>query len=85
MDFPDTVFSPSYHLMPLDHLGRYVSANSHLPGIPTAGEVARDGINISKLQLKLLKKVEELTLYTLQQQDLIGELQQQVLALQGQN
>ncbi len=80
---PDYVFSTSYSLMPLDRLQDYVSANSHLPGIPSAGQMAANGINMTELQVGLLKKVEELTLYTLQQQELINELQQQVQALNG--
>lgn len=85
VDFPDYVFSPTYQLMPLDQLQQYVSANSHLPGIPSASDVAANGINMTELQVNLLKKVEELTLYTLQQQALISELTEQVQALQAQN
>lgn len=83
--FPDYVFSPTYSLMPLDQLQNYVSANSHLPGIPAADEVAGSGINMTELQVNLLKKVEELTLYTLQQQAQIAELQQLIQASNGQN
>ena len=84
MEFPDYVFAPGYKLMPLDQLQQYVTANSHLPGIPAATKVATDGVNMSELQFSLLKKVEELTLYTLQQQDLINDLQAQVRSLGGQ-
>jgi len=78
---PDYVFSPSHILMPLAQLKAFVTTNSHLPGIPSANQMETNGINMSELQLGLLKKVEELTLYTLQQQELITELQKQVLAL----
>jgi len=84
MDFPDYVFSSSYNLMPLEELGEFVSTNSHLPGIPSASEVAANGINMTELQVSLLEKLEELTLYTLQQQETIGELQRQIQTLQGQ-
>lgn len=83
-EFPDYVFAPGYTLMPLDQLQQYVAANGHLPGIPSASQVAADGLNMTELQLGLLKKVEELTLYTLQQQDLISDLQAQVQALGAQ-
>jgi len=83
--FPDYVFSPAYSLMPLDQLRSFLSANGHLPDIPSAGEVAANGVNMTELQVSLLKKVEELTLYTLQQQEQIHELQQQLSALSGGN
>ncbi len=85
MNFPDYVFSPTYDLMPLDQLQHYITANSRLPGIPSAGDVAVNGINMTELQVNLLKKVEELTLYTIQQQELINELQSQVQTLKAQN
>ena len=86
-DFPmaDYVFASDYQLMPLDQLQEYISANSHLPGIASANDVAANGLNMTEMQVNLLKKVEELTLYTLHQQELIRELQTQIQALQGQN
>lgn len=72
--YPDYVFAPDYSLMPLSDLHSFIDENGHLPGVPTAGEVERrGGVNMSELQLKLLEKVEELTLYTLEQDRLISE------------
>ncbi|MEZ5593874.1 MAG: hypothetical protein R3F53_25475 [Gammaproteobacteria bacterium] len=76
--FPDYVFVPGYSLMPLEQLSAFVSENGHLPDIPSAAQTAQDGLNMSQLQLKLLQKVEELTLYTLQQQAQIEALQAQL-------
>lgn len=75
---PDYVFAEGYRLMPLDQLEGFVSSNRHLPDVPSAGNIARDGMNVSDLQLRLLRKVEELTLYTLQQQREIEQLREQL-------
>ncbi len=73
---PDYVFASDYTLMPLEQLESFIGENSHLPNIPSAAEYeAAGGINVSELQMKLLEKVEELTLYTLQQQKTIDKLQ----------
>jgi hypothetical protein len=73
--YPDYVFKPDYQLMPLRQLAAYVKKEQHLPGIPSEREVQAQGgiVNISELQINLLKKVEELTLYTLQQEDMIQD------------
>jgi hypothetical protein len=81
--FPDYVFAEDYQLMSLDELGKFVKENQHLPNIPSAGEVAAAGkLNISEFQYRLLEKIEELTLYTLQQQQNIEELRAQIKQLQ---
>ena len=60
--------------MPLNELRSFVETNRHLPEVPSADEVASDGLDMTAMQLRLLQKVEELTLYTLQQQKLIDQL-----------
>ena len=80
--YPDYVFDPEYRLMPLDELGAFIAENSHLPDFPVAAEVAESGLNISETQIKLIEKVEELTLYTLEQQELIEQLQSRLEALE---
>jgi len=70
----DFVFSPSYKLMPLHKVEEYVNANNHLPEIPSAAEVSKNGMNMGDMQNKLLQKVEELTLYVIEQQKQIEEL-----------
>jgi len=72
---PDYVFHDNYRLMPLDELARFVTARQHLPEIPSASDIERDGLNMTEMQLKLLRKIEELTLYTMQQQAQIDALQ----------
>ncbi len=76
MNVPDYVFKDDYKLMPLDELKTYVEKNDHLPGVASADEVGKAGVvNLSGLQMTLLEKVEELTLYTLQQEEKIARLE----------
>lgn len=72
---PDTVFEREYRLPDLDEVREYVDQNKHLPDIPSAAEVQRDGVSVGELSMKLLKKIEELTLYVVQQQDTIRGLE----------
>jgi hypothetical protein len=81
LNVPDYVFAPDYDLMPLHEVEKFIIANSHLPNIPSAMEVSANGLNMTEMQISLLEKVEELTLYTLQQQKTIDALQAQVDAL----
>lgn len=78
-NYPDYVFEDSYQLMPLAELAWYIEEQGHLPRVPSAGDVEENGgVNVSELQLLLLEKVEELTLYTLAQQEQL-EAQQKVI------
>ena len=61
--WPDYVFKKGYVLPNLNQLEEYISLHRHLPGITPEGEISRDGFDISEQQTALLKKVEELTLY----------------------
>jgi len=64
----DYVFKPTYKLMPLHEVEQFVKTNSHLPEIPSAGEITKNGLSMGEMQNKLLQKVEELTLYVIEQQ-----------------
>ena len=73
---PDYVFKDDYDLMPLTELRKFIDQNHHLPNIKSAAEYEAYGrIPLKELNLKLLEKVEELTLYTLEQQTQIEALQ----------
>lgn len=69
----DYVFDDNYKLMPLQDVATYVKANKHLPDVPAADDVVKDGVNVAEMNAVLLKKVEELTLYVIEQQKLIKE------------
>lgn len=72
--WPDYVFSKDYELMSLGELENYLQANQHLPEVPSADEIDSDGINLGMMNAVLLKKIEELTLYTIKQQKEIDQL-----------
>ena len=74
----DFVFDKGYQLMPLEDLSEYVQQNKHLPEVKPATEMEQDGVTMGEMQIKLLQKVEELTLYILQQQAEIEILKQQI-------
>ncbi|GEN67779.1 MULTISPECIES: hypothetical protein [Chryseobacterium] len=65
----DYVFAKDYKLMPLKELQAYIDDKGHLPEVPTTEEAIKNGIELKEMNILLLKKVEELTLYTLQQQN----------------
>lgn len=72
--FPDYVFEIDYELLPLAELENYIWKEHHLPDIPSAKELADTGINLKEMNLKLVEKVEELTLYTIQQEKNLKEI-----------
>jgi len=67
-NWADFVFNKDYKLKPLNEVEKYVKANKHLPEVPSANEVAEDGIDVANMDSKLLQKIEELTLYVIEQQ-----------------
>lgn len=71
----DFVFEEDYKLMPLDELKIYIESNRHLPNIPTTEEVLEDGIELGDINVKLLQKIEELTLYILDLEQRMEELE----------
>jgi len=73
--WPDYVFKPKYHLPSLLEIKTYVDKNHHLPGIPSEQDVAKNGINLGEMNKLLVKKVEELTLYQIEQDARIAALE----------
>lgn len=70
----DKVFEKNYHLMPLTEVSEFISKNQHLPNVPSAKDVVQEGVSMNEMVSKLLEKIEELTLYTIQQQKEIDAL-----------
>jgi hypothetical protein len=66
--WPDYVFDKQYKLPSLAEVEQYVNQHRHLPGVPSAAAVEKDGLDLGETQAVLLKKIEELTLYIIQQQ-----------------
>lgn len=80
--WPDFVFRKDYFLPPLQQVEKYIIHNGHLPGIPAAAEVEKDGLDLGEMNKKLLQKVEELTLYLIQQQKLNEQQSEQIRQLE---
>jgi len=74
--WPDYVFNKDYKLPALSEVEKYINANQHLPEIPSAAEVKKEGLDLGEMNRKLLQKVEELTLYLIEQQKTIKALQE---------
>jgi hypothetical protein len=70
----DYVFDKDYKLMKLEDVKRFIDKNKHLPGLPAASVLQKNGVDISKMQTKMMEKIEELTLYILQLKEEIKEL-----------
>ena len=65
---PDYVFREDYNLRSLNEVEKFIKKNNHLPEIPSAKEFKNNGLMLAEMDMNLLRKVEELTLYTIQQQ-----------------
>ena len=77
-DWPDYVFKEDYDLMNLKELKQYIETHKHLPNVPSETEVYAKGIELGEMQKTLMEKIEELTLYILQQEDRIQKLELQL-------
>lgn len=82
-NWADFVFEPDYKLPSLNEVEKYIKEKGHLPDIPSALEVKRDGIFIGEMGAKLLQKIEELTLYQIEQQRRIEELENKLMFLKN--
>ena len=73
--WPDYVFAQDYDLMEISDLRSYVRQNRHLPGVPSAAEVEENGVELGATTEILLQKIEEMTLYILQLEERIQQLE----------
>lgn len=80
--WPDYVFHENYSLTPLDQLQAFIRKNNRLPDMPSAEEVKKNGIDLGDNQAVLLKKIEELTLYILEQNKELKEQKERIAALE---
>jgi len=76
--WPDYVFESMYELPSLSNVQEFIAKNKHLEGMPSAKQIEEEGYSTIEVTITLLKKVEELTLYIIQQQKEIDELKKQV-------
>lgn len=80
--WPDEVFEEDYRLRPLAEVAGFINSHGHLPDIPPADEVAAKGVAVGDMQSRLLRKIEELTLYLIELQGENRRLQQRIEVLE---
>ena len=71
----DYVFEHDYKLRSLEQVDEYIATNGHLPGIPSASEVETKGLEVGDMSRLFMEKIEELTLYTISQNQKLKEQQ----------
>ncbi len=79
---PDYVFNKDYQLTSLDSIKNYIDQNKHLPEVPSAAAMEKNGVQLGEMNMLLLKKIEELTLYVIEQNRKIDG-QNEKIDLQG--
>ena len=85
LSVPDYVFDQDYELRNLDELRTYVDSHKHLPEIPSALQVREEGVNLGEFCMSLLKKIEEISLYMLQQHEVIQAQSERLAKLERSN
>ncbi len=83
IDWSDFVFQPNYNLRTLEETEQFINENGHLPDIPSAEEVAKEGISVGEMNAKLLQKIEEQTLYIIELNKKLEELNKKVNKLEN--
>jgi hypothetical protein len=81
----NSTLKPEYAIPTLEDVEKFTKENNHLPNIPSAKEIQEKGLNIGEMSNLLLQKIEELTLYTIEQNKLIKEQQKRIETLENQN
>ncbi|MEO1254727.1 MAG: hypothetical protein AAFY41_07570, partial [Bacteroidota bacterium] len=84
-NWPDFVFESNYDLLTLEEVEEHINENGHLPEIPSEVEVTEKGINLGEMDAKLLQKIEELTLYLIEQNKQNREQQERIEKLEKVN
>jgi hypothetical protein len=85
-DWPDYVFSTDYKLKPIEELANYISKNKHLPNLPSAADVEKKSdFGLGEMQLKILEKVEEQSLYIIQLNERLSILEKENAELKAKN
>lgn len=82
---PDYVFKENYQLRNIEEVERFIKENSHLPEIPSAKEFEQNGVMLAEMDMNLLKKIEELTLYTIQQEKKLKSQDSKIEKLEKKN
>lgn len=75
----ESLLNPDYEMLSIQELEQFLAKNKHLPNVPSAEEMKDNGMFLKEMNLLLLQKIEELTLYLIQQQKEIEELKAQIV------
>jgi hypothetical protein len=78
----DFVFDPNYDLLSLNEVKKYVLEHKHLPEIPSAKEMINNGLDLGKMNVKLLQKIEELTLYLIEKEQQLKTQEERLLKIE---
>ena len=81
--WPDYVFGPEYQKKSLDELEVYIKENKHLPNIPSASQIEKDGLEVGEMQRKMMEKIEELTLYIIELKKENDNIKKEIQALKS--
>lgn len=77
-----SILKPDYQFLSLKEIENFIIENHHLPGLPSAKEIEKEGLSLKKMNLLLLEKIEELTLFTIEQQKEIEALKLKFISLE---
>ena len=79
----DFVFALDYELMTLKEVEAFINKNGHLPAVPSAKEAIKNGMDVAQTNILLLQKVEELTLYLIQKDKEVSDLEKRLSSLEA--
>jgi hypothetical protein len=85
LGWPDYVFKKEYNLPTLQEVEKHIKEKGHLENIPSEEEVLKNGINLGEMNAKLLQKIEELTLYVIDQNKQILDQKREIKELKNEN
>ena len=80
----DYVFSPSYKLRSLEEVSAYIAAHKHLPDVTSGDEIEKNGLLVGNTMQDQMRKIEELTLYTIEQNEKLKEANAKINTQEGQ-
>ncbi|EZH71788.1 hypothetical protein ATO12_05270 [Aquimarina atlantica] len=80
---PDYVFTKDYDLLTIEEIQQHIKEKGHLPNIPSAIEMEKNGVELGVMNMKLLEKIEELTLYTIAQENKLNEQETRLKTLEN--
>ncbi len=83
VDWPDYVFADGYKLMSLDHVEQAIKKEGHLPGIPAASTINGQGVDLGDMQVKMMEKIEELTLHIIALNKRVIQLEEENIKLKN--